>query len=133
MKFVISVIIIVGLWLGVSQFYHYWEKFKGKSPQADAPAQAEVSGDQLSGLPDKLQGPLQVAEEHGAPALREFLADHGQEIQDPRRAWIELDYIVLVGLSSPEEARRVFAQVKARLAPSSPVYDRMKQLEKTYE
>jgi hypothetical protein len=133
MKFVIAVIIIVGLSLGVYQFSEYWQKFKEKPPEAAAPARVEVSGDQLPGLPENLQGPLQTAQEHGAAGLRAFLHDHAHEIKDPRRAWIELDYVVLAGASDLAEARLVFAKVKARLTPGSPAYDRMKQLEKTYE
>ena len=52
---------------------------------------------------------------------------------DPRLAWIELDYVVEVAPSDPAAARKVFAQVKARLTPTSPVYSRMQQLEKPYE
>jgi len=44
-----------------------------------------------------------------------------------------LDYVLVAAPGDPAEARRVFAQVKARLTPRSPVYPRMKQLEKTYE
>ena len=83
--------------------------------------------------PRGLEGPLDAAEQHGAVALREFLAAHGNAIKDPRRAWIELDYVVLAGASDPGEARRVYSKVKARLTPDSPVYSRLKQLEKTYE
>ncbi len=137
MKFVVGLIIIVGLSLGAWQIYHYWGTFQDKPAPAatstPAPAPVEVNGDQLPGLPSMLDGPLQNAEQHGAAAMRAFLADHAQAIKDPRRAWIELDYVVLAGASDPAEARRVFAKVQARLAPSSPVYNRMKQLEKTYQ
>jgi len=133
MKFVIGLIIVVGLWLGAWQFYQYWGNYKDKTPSAPEPAHVEISGAQLGGLPASLEGPLQRAEEHGAVALRQFLAAHGKEIQDPRLAWIELDYVVLAGLSDPGEARLVFAKVKGRLTPGSPVYERMQQLQKTYE
>ncbi len=76
---------------------------------------------------------MQAAEQHGAAGLREFLAAHGGQIKDPRLAWIELDYVVLAGESNPGEARRVFAKVRARLDSTSPVYSRLKQLEKTYQ
>jgi|SRR5665213_2415131 len=133
MKFVIGLIIVVGLSLGAYQFYQYYGQFQSKPPITAAPARVEVSGEQLPGLPPNLEGPFQTAEEHGAAALREFLKAHGREIQDPRRAWIELDYVVLAGATDLAEARLIFAKVKKRLAPGSPVYDRMKQLEKTYE
>ncbi len=98
-----------------------------------APVTPQVSGDQLPGLPPKLEPLLDIARKRGAPGLRDFLATHGKAIDDPRRAWIELDYVVLLAQSSPGEARRVFATVKSRVEPGSPVYNRVKQLEKTYE
>ena len=135
MKWMAGLIVVAGRCLGVWQFFQYWENFMGKAPKPAlaAPAPVEVSGEQLPGLPDALQGPLQTAEQHGATALREFLAAHGNAIKDPRRAWIELDYVVLAGANDPGEARRVFARVKGRLTPASPVYNRLKQLAKTYE
>ncbi len=53
--------------------------------------------------------------------------------KDPRLAWIELDYVQLVAPKNPGEAKRVFADVKQRTPPESPVYKRVKELEKTYE
>jgi hypothetical protein len=133
MKFVIGLIIVVGLSLGAWQIYQYWGTVKDKPAQTAAPATVEISGGQLTGLPRPLEGPLQTAEEHGAAAMKEFLAAHAKEIQDPRLAWIQLDYVVLAGGSDPGEARRVFRKVQGRLTSGSPVYNRMKQLEKTYE
>jgi hypothetical protein len=54
-------------------------------------------------------------------------------IQDPRKAWIELDYCVVLARENPKEARRIFDQVKQRIRPDSPVYPRIKQLEPTFE
>jgi hypothetical protein len=61
------------------------------------------------------------------------LKAHGNSVQDPRKAWIQLDYCVLISREDPAEARRIFAEVKGRLQPSSPVWARIKRLEKTYE
>ena len=135
MKFVIGLIIVVGLSLGAYQIYEYWGNFKDKPPASTSLPQAppEISGDQLPGLPRGLEGQLGEAEQHGAAAMKEFLAAHGKEIQDPRLAWIQLDYVILAGASDPGEARLVFRKVQARLTSGSPVYSRMKQLEKTYE
>ena len=133
MKFVIGIIIVVGLSLGAWQIYQYWGTVNEKTPQVVAPAAAQVNGDQLPGLSRPLEGPLQTAEQSGTVAMKEFLAAHANEIKDPRRAWIELDYCVAIARQDPAEAKRVFAQVKERLSPSSPVWPRMKQLEKAYE
>jgi hypothetical protein len=133
MKFVIGLIIVVGLSLGAWQIYQYWGTVKDPAQAAAAAASSEITGEQLNGLPPELAGPLGTAEQSGTAAMKEFLAAHGKEIKDPRRAWIELDYVVRAGTSDPGEARRVFQKVKARLTPGSQVYPRMKQLEKTYE
>ena len=90
-------------------------------------------GDQLPGVPYQLQESLQAARTRGAAGLRTWLKTHAQSIEDPRKAWIELDYCVAVAREDPAEARRVFASVKERIGPASPVWARMKQLEKTYE
>jgi hypothetical protein len=132
-KFVISLVIIVGLALGARQFYQYWGKFKTPEPAAAVATPPEVPDDQLPGLPASLQEALNEAREHGADGLRSFLAAHGKAIADPRRASLELDYVLLITPSNPAEACRIFARVKERLEPNSPVYDRMKKLEKTYE
>jgi hypothetical protein len=133
MKFVIAVVIIVGLSLGAYQIYDYWGNYKDKSAETSAPAQEEVSGDNLPGMPRSLDGLLQAAKQNGAPGLKEFLAAHGREISDPRLAWIQLDYVLLAGTSDPGEARRVFKEVQGRLTSGSAAYQRMKQLEKTWD
>jgi hypothetical protein len=133
MKFVIGVIIIIGLSLGAYQIYEYWGKFKAPEPVAAEVPAAPSSGEELPGLPPRLQPILQQAEQRGAPGLHDFLNTYGNTVADPRRAWIELDYVVLVAPSSPAEARRIFAKVKSRVTSGSPVYPRLQQLEKTYE
>jgi hypothetical protein len=134
MRFLVGLIIVIGLALGAWQLHEYWGNFKEKEPApAAAPPPADVSGDQLPGLPPKLQPLLEIARNRGATGLRDFLARYGKNIDDPRRAWIELDYVVLLAQSSPGEARREFAKVKSRIQSDSPVYNRVKQLEKTYE
>jgi len=92
-----------------------------------------VNPDQLTGLPPKLEPSLQAAQKQGARGLRTWLNNYRSYVQDPRLAWIELDYVVLVARGDPAEAKRVFAEVKSRTASSSPVYARVKQLEPTYQ
>jgi hypothetical protein len=132
MKFLIALVIIFGLALGAWQLNNYWGNFKS-TPTAAPQTQAQVPDDQLPGMPASLQPALDAARQRGAPGLKDFLTTYGNSISDPRRAAIELDYVVLVAPSSATEARRVFAKVKGRLQSDSPVYSRMKQLEKTYD
>jgi hypothetical protein len=133
MRFLVGLIIVIGLALGAWQLHEYWGNFKEKETTTTAPAPPDVAGDQLPGLPPKLEPLLDIARNRGASGLRDFLAKYGNTIADPRRAWIELDYVVLLAQSSPGEARREFAKVKSRVQPDSPVYNRVQQLAKTYE
>ena len=116
------------------ELFLYWEKVKNEEETTQKQdAAAAVIGDQLPGLPYKLEPTLQAARKQGAAGLRNWLKTYGQSVEDPRKAWIELDYCVAVAREDPAEAKRVFAAVKERTPPSSPVWPRMKQLEKTYE
>lgn len=134
MKFLITVVIALGLSLGAWQVYQLWEKSQPPPPVAAAPAPPPTpDGPQLPGLPPRLQPALDAAQQRGAAGLRDFLAANAKAVADPRLASIQLDYVLLVTQSDPAEARKVFAKVKDRLSPGSSVYNRMKQLEPTYQ
>jgi hypothetical protein len=130
----IGAVLIVAALYGGWQFFLYWEKVKNDEEiKQKQDAAATVMGDQLPGLPYQLEPSLQTARRQGASGLRNWLKIHGQSVEDPRKAWIELDFCVAVAREDPAEAKRVFAAVKERIGPSSPVWPRMKQLEKAYE
>jgi hypothetical protein len=135
MKFLIGLVVVVGLSMGAWQFYQYWEKFsdKPKNAQVGATAPAPpVEGNSLPGLPPSLQSVFDQAQQRGAPGYHDFLKMYGNTVSDPRKAWIELDYAVLLAPSNPAEARHVFEKVKTRVTSDSPVYTRVQELEKTY-
>ena len=130
----IGVLIIVVVLYGGYSLFLYWEKVKNEEEvKQKQDATAMVMGDQLPGMPYQLEQSLQDARKRGAAGLRAWLKAHAQGVEDPRKAWIELDYCVAVAREDPAEARRAFATVKERTPPSSPVWPRLKQLEKTYE
>ncbi len=130
----IAALIIVAVLYGGWQFFLYWEKVKNEEEsQQKKDAAAMVIGDQLPGLPYQLEASLQAARKQGAAGLRNWLKTHNQSVEDPRKAWIELDYCVAVSREDIAEAKRVFAKVKERIGPASPVWPRLKELEKTYE
>src|SRR5438105_13346274 len=130
----IAALIIVAVLFGGWHLYFYWEKVRDEKERArDEAAAAEVTGDSLPGLPDKLGPSLQAAQNQGAAGLRNWLKTYGQAVKDPRKAWIELDYCVAVTREDPAEAKRVFGRVKERTTKSSPVWPRMQKLAKTYE
>jgi hypothetical protein len=135
MKALIAILIIAGAAFGGWQIYSYWVDVRGKE-KAKAQAvetQSSINGAELPGLPPGLEGQLQAAQQQGAAGLRQFLVRYGKTMSDPRLAWIELDFVVLVARENPAEAKKVFNRVKQRTLPTSPVYPRMKQLEKTYQ
>ncbi len=132
-KLIAAFIIIVTLYGGWKLFL-YWDKVKNEEEtKQKQEAAATVVGDQLPGMPYQLDASLQNARKLGAVGLKNWLKTHSQSVEDPRKAWIELDYCVAVARENPAEAQRVFAQVKERTGPASPVWQRVKQLEKTYE
>jgi hypothetical protein len=136
LKLVLTVVVIVGLGIGAYQLWEYWGKFKApesSSSSSSSSSAQTVSDDSLPGLPPKLQPALDNARQRGAVGLHDFLLTYGRTIADPRLASIQLDYVVLVAKDNPQEARKVFASVKSRTGPTSPVYPRVQLLAKTYE
>jgi hypothetical protein len=132
-KIIAALIIIVAVWGGWELFL-YWDKVKNEDEtKQKQEAAAMVVGDQLPGLAYQLEGSLQAARKQGAAGLKSWLKTHNQSVEDPRKAWIELDYCVAVAREDTAEARRVFAAVKERTPQSSPVWPRIKKLEETYK
>ena len=132
-KLIAVVIIVLVLWGGWELFF-YWERVKNEEEsEKKQQAAAAVVGERLAGMPYQLETSLKTAENQGATAMQAWLKAYGQMLQDPRKAWIELDYCVLISRDNPAEAKRLFAEVKARTPESSQVWPRIKQLEKTYE
>jgi len=132
-KLIAAVLIIAACW-GVWELFLYWERVKNEEETTQKQqAAAMTMGDSLPGVPYQLEQSLQEARRKGPDALKAWLKANNQSIEDPRKAWIELDYCVAVARKDPAEARRVFADVKSRIGSASPVYPRMKDLEKTYQ
>jgi hypothetical protein len=130
----IAAAILLALLFGGWELFFYWEKVKNEEEtQKKQAAAAIVSGDQLSGLPQQLEASLKAAESQGAAGLGNWLKIYGRSVQDPRKTWIELDYCLLISRDDPSEAKRLFAEIKKRTPESSPVWGRIKKLEKAYE
>ena len=129
-KLIAILIILLVLW-GSWKLFEYWESVKANEAKAAA---AVVKPEQLEGMPSAaLEGSLANAYQQGVTGLKQWLNQYGTVVKDPRLAWIQLDYVVLITKDSPAEARKIFSQVKGRIKPGGPVYDRIKKLEKTYE
>lgn len=136
MRQALTILIILGALLLFKRLYSKYESIKqqdSRSEQNSVRGPAADSSAALQGLPPSLEAPLQAAHKQGAEGLRKFLGQYRYAIRDPRLAAIELDYVVLMGLHDPVEARRVFKDVQERTPNFSPVYERVKRLEKTYQ
>ena len=130
----ITALIIVGVLFGVWELWVYYDKVDHeKEEDAHKAAASVVRGDQLQGLNYQLETGLQSAMDKGAAGLKTWLAAHGNQVEDPRKAWIQLDYCVMISRDNLAEARRIFAEVKARTPNTSPVYKRVQELSRSYE
>jgi hypothetical protein len=139
MKALIAILVIVGFVYAARFLVSYYGGFKEKETPQTQTAPRAMSGEDLSGLPSTFEASLQKAEKAGAAELKNWLETYRKYVKDPRLAWIELDYVVMVSQQDPKEAKQVFQTVKQRISPSSPdpgtrfVFERIKTLEKTYE
>jgi hypothetical protein len=130
----IGVLIVVAvLFVGWLLLQRWDEVQQQKDLERKQAAASVVTEESLSGMPYQLQQSLQAARNQGAEGLKNWLKTYDRNLQDPRKAWIQLDYCVLISRENPAEAKRLFAEIKGRLPQSSPVWPRVKQLEKTYE
>jgi hypothetical protein len=124
-------IIVLAIFLGYRIFV-YWEKVESEGDIREQEARKVVKGEQLPGLPWDLEESLRIATQRGDKALGTWLARNGARIEDPRRAWIQLDYCELLSRSGPNEARALFAEVWDRTPTNSPVVPRLRRLEGTF-
>ena len=129
----ISAVVVIAVLYGGWHLFLYWEDVRNEKESVRKEQAAAVSSETLQGLPYGLDQSLRTAESQGPAALKSWLKDYGHLVQDPRKAWIELDYCVMIARNDPAEAKRVFAAVKERTGPTSPVWKRVKQLAPTYE
>ena len=98
----------------------------------DAPALVDTFCDALW-LEDGLAKNTLEAYRRDLKLFANWLANHGRAVQDPRLAWIQLDYCLAISRENPAEAKKIFAAVKDRTPSSSPVYPRIQELAKSYE
>lgn len=131
-KLIGILIVLLVVWGGY-KVVKYYKEVDARRYQEEQVTGRNLDPTRLAGMPHQLEESLRQAENQGAAAMREWLAIYGAQIHDPRKAWIQLDYCMLIFREDPQEARAVYASVKNRLTESSPVYQRMKELEKTFD
>ena len=130
----IAVLIILAVGYVGFLVYQQWDKARIEHEnQRRAQAAVNVAPEALPGMPYQLDQSLRAAREKGPAAFRAWFNTYERQLADPRKAWIELDLCVALARENPAEAKRIFAGVKARVPPASPVWPKMKELEKTFE
>ena len=133
-KALIIAVIVVAVALGGWQLFEYWERVDNEKFEAQKHAASSVvNPENLPGLPQGYDTSLRAAQQQGAAGLANWLKVWGPGVQDPRKAWIQLDYVLLIARDNPQEAKRIFTEVKDRTPPSSPVWPRVHDLEKSFQ
>jgi hypothetical protein len=131
---IMGILVIVLVIWGGYELFCLWDKYDTeKDIKEQEAAHSHISPQGLGGMPYQLESSYTAAEKNGATGIRNWLKAYGSKIEDPRKAWIELDYVVAVSSQDPVEAKKVFAEVKDRINTNSPIYPRIKDLSKTYQ
>ncbi len=132
-KLIAALLLAAALFVGW-RLLLYWDQVKSEEEVAQKKAAASaVVPEQLQGMPSALEPVLQAAQRQGAAGMTNFLKNYSRALSDPRKAWIELDYALLLSRENTAEAKKIYEAVKQRTPPSSPVYARVKELARTYE
>jgi hypothetical protein len=130
----IALVIAVAVLYGGWELFLYWDSVKNdEETQKKQTAASVVIPEQLPGVPYELENALQAATAHGADGLGAFLKQYGSRLQDPRKAWLQMDYCQMLAREDTADAKRLFAEIKARTPSNSPVWPRVKQLEKIFQ
>jgi hypothetical protein len=132
-KLIGALMILLVLWGGYKIFVYYKDVEQQRWQEKEAASGKNIDPAKLPGVPYELEASLQQAQTRGADAMKQWLATFGHRIQDPRKAWIQLDYCSQLARENPQEAKAVYAAVKQRLGENSPVYPRLKQMQKSFE
>lgn len=120
-----------------TQLTGFYSRTARETPEAEsyAPSASTTStaeGGSLPGLPFHLEASLQQAQQAGLEEFGKWLKTWARQVQDPRLAWIELDYVVLLNLKDRKAAIEKFEQVAARVPANSPVAERIRKLAPAY-
>jgi len=136
MKIAISVLILIIVIVGAFKLWDYWDRVSQEKEEAQKVQDgSDIQENSLSGMPFQLEQKYTQAKQKGAAGMKEFLDTYGHapKFEDPRKAWVQLDYVVMIAGSDPTEAKRIFQEVKGRIRTNAPIYRRIRAMEKAYE
>jgi hypothetical protein len=131
----IGVLIVALVCWGGYELFELWDRYDtAKDIKAQEDSRPQITtGDQVGRMTPELEKTLEIATKRGAVGIKDWLNAYGTKVEDPRKAWIQLDYVVLLSRDNPAEAKKVFDEVKARTPENSPVYPRIQKLEQNYD
>ena len=132
-KLITVFLIVLAVFVGY-RIWVYYEKVADEQDlrEAEEAKRRIVDPNGLTGLSWELTESYNQSKSDPA-ALRKWLKATKGQVHDPRLAWIQLDFVEMIGRDSPNEAREVFNSVKPRIATNSPIYPRVQKLEKTFQ
>lgn len=132
-KLISVFILVVVIFAGWKLVAYYKQVEEENTRQKKVETGADLRPENLPGMDYNLQPSLDAAAKSGPTGLRDWLKAYGNHVQDPRKAWIEMDCSLALLRTDPNEAKRIFKAVKERTSTNSPVFPRVRQLEKTFE
>ena len=136
MKVSIGILISLVVLIGGYKLFEHWEAVKERRVLEERAARsADIDPENLPGLPGQLRQKLRDAQQAGPASVKNFIeyCKRLPDVKDPRLAWIQLDYVVMITSTDPVEAKKIFHEVKQRTPPDSPIVPRIKSMEKNYE
>lgn len=144
MRQFLSIVLLAAAIYGAYRFSQYWKEFKAKQEMTNHDREEAAVQATNQAAPAKLPGmnptyeasletSLATAKHSGPAALKKWLDQYRQYVQDPRLGDLELDYCLMIDRTDLPEAKRVFAEVKKRTPPNSPLAERVKRLARSYE
>ena len=134
MSKLLLVLLVVTVGYGVYRISFVYEKADVEErTRARESASAPASETLLPPLSPQAEASLATATASGAAGLRAWLEANARFTPEPRLSAIQLDYAQVLIRSNPAEARRIYAAVKSRLGPDSPLAARVSKLSRTFE
>ena len=136
MKVAVSVLLIIIAIAGAFKLWDYWERVSQEKEEAAKVSDgSDILERDLPGMPWQLESAYGQARGKGAAGLKDFLEKYGKapNFKDPRKAWVQLDYVVLIAGSDALEAKKVFLDVKGRVKTNAPIYRRIRAMSSAYE
>ena len=122
-------ILVVAAYVGY-RLFQQWDQARLEHESWPRQSAAVETGEGLAGMPAQLELSYREARSRGPAAFQDWFSQNERYLADPRKAWIEIELCKALIRENPAAAKKLYATVKERVASSSPVYPKVKELEK---